>query len=172
MLVAIDQFRDYLQVSRRLSPHTLKSYSEDLLQFVNFLTDDRFSCTGWEAVDHRLIRGFLGHLQEAGLARRSIARKLSALRTFYRYLRRRGAIDRDPTVGVVGPKQDHRLPSHLLPPEMDPIRTVEIVDLDLQADGGTHVRNTFEVGGITITRTENKGAANKRIEIVIPEILE
>jgi misacylated tRNA(Ala) deacylase len=60
----------------------------------------------------------------------------------------------------------------LLPPEMDPIRVVEIVDLDLQADGGTHVRNTFEVGGITITKTENKGAANKRIEIVIPELLD
>jgi len=59
----------------------------------------------------------------------------------------------------------------LLPPEMDPIRIVEITGLDLQADGGTHVRNTFEVGGITIVKTENKGAANKRIEIVIPEAM-
>jgi len=59
----------------------------------------------------------------------------------------------------------------LLPPDMDPIRVVEIVELDLQADGGTHVRNTFEVGGITITKTENKGAANKRIEVVIPEVV-
>jgi misacylated tRNA(Ala) deacylase len=57
----------------------------------------------------------------------------------------------------------------LLPPDMDPIRIVEIADLDLQADGGTHVNNTFEVGGITITKWENKGSANKRIEIVIPE---
>ncbi len=60
----------------------------------------------------------------------------------------------------------------LLPPEMDPIRVVEIVDIDLQADGGTHVRNTFEVGGITITKTENKGAENKRMEITIPELLD
>jgi tyrosine recombinase XerC len=119
MLAAIDQFRDYLQVSRRLSPHTLKSYSEDLLQFLNFLTQDGFSCTGWEEVDHRLIRGFLAHLQEEGLARRSVARKLSALRSFYRYLRRHGAVERDPTVGVVGPKRDRRLPSHLLAPEME-----------------------------------------------------
>ena len=59
---------------------------------------------------------------------------------------------------------------NLLPLELDPIRIIEIVDLDMQADGGTHVRNTFEVGGITITKTENKGAANKRIEIVIPEL--
>jgi tyrosine recombinase XerC len=119
MLVVIDQFRDYLQVSRRLSPHTLKSYSEDLLQFLNFLTRDDFSCAGWESVDHRLVRGFLGHLQEAGLSRRSMARKLSAVRSFYRWLRRQGAVERDPTVGVVGPKQERRLPSHLPAPEMD-----------------------------------------------------
>lgn len=60
---------------------------------------------------------------------------------------------------------------NLLPPEMDRIRTVEIVGLDLQADGGTHVRNTFEVGGITITKSENKGKENKRIEIVISELV-
>lgn len=59
---------------------------------------------------------------------------------------------------------------NLLPPDMDPVRTVEIVDLDLQADGGTHVRNTFEVGGISILKTSNKGAENKRIEIAIPEL--
>lgn len=63
-----------------------------------------------------------------------------------------------------------RTPVNLLPAEMDPIRVVEIVDLDLQADGGTQVPNTFEVGEITILKTENKGAANKRIEIAIPDM--
>lgn len=119
MLAAIDQFRDYLQVARRLSPHTLKSYSEDLLQFLNFLTGDEISCAGWETVDHRLVRGFLAHLQEEGLARRSIARKLSAVRSFYRFLMRQSVVSRDPTVGVTGPKQERRLPSHLLAPEME-----------------------------------------------------
>jgi misacylated tRNA(Ala) deacylase len=54
---------------------------------------------------------------------------------------------------------------NLLPPEIQEIRIVEIVGLDLQADGGTHVRHTREVGGIQITRTENKGKINKRLEI-------
>jgi misacylated tRNA(Ala) deacylase len=54
---------------------------------------------------------------------------------------------------------------NLIPPQIDPIRTVEIVGLDLQADGGTHVHNTLEVGGITITKTENKGRENRRLEI-------
>lgn len=54
---------------------------------------------------------------------------------------------------------------NLIPAHIDPVRTVEIVGLDLQADGGTHVANTFEVGSITITKTENKGKENRRLEI-------
>ncbi len=54
---------------------------------------------------------------------------------------------------------------NLLPPEIQEVRIVEIVGLDLQADGGTHVGHTKEVGGIQITKTENKGKINKRLEI-------
>ncbi|HZT98300.1 MAG TPA: alanyl-tRNA editing protein, partial [Ktedonobacteraceae bacterium] len=56
---------------------------------------------------------------------------------------------------------------NLLPPEIEEVRIVEIVGLDLQADGGTHVNHTKEVGGIKITKTENKGRINKRLEIVL-----
>jgi misacylated tRNA(Ala) deacylase len=56
---------------------------------------------------------------------------------------------------------------NLLPPEMKEIRIVEIVGLDLQADGGTHVHSTHEVVGIKIVKTENKGKQNKRMEIVL-----
>ena len=56
---------------------------------------------------------------------------------------------------------------NLLPPDIPEVRIVEIVGLDLQADGGTHVNHTREVGGIRITKTENKGKINKRLEIVL-----
>lgn len=56
---------------------------------------------------------------------------------------------------------------NLLPPNIEEIRIVEIVGLDLQADGGTHVNHTREVGGIVISRTENKGRINKRLEIML-----
>ncbi len=58
---------------------------------------------------------------------------------------------------------------NLLPPEIEEVRIVEIVGLDLQADGGTHVNHTKEVGGIRITKTENKGRINKRLEIVLSD---
>lgn len=56
---------------------------------------------------------------------------------------------------------------NLVPAHVDPIRTVEIVGLDLQADGGTHVNNTLEIGSIRVTRTENKGRENRRLEIEV-----
>jgi misacylated tRNA(Ala) deacylase len=56
---------------------------------------------------------------------------------------------------------------NLVPAHVDPVRTVEIVGLDLQADGGTHVRNTIEIGGLKITKTENKGRENRRLEIAL-----
>jgi len=56
---------------------------------------------------------------------------------------------------------------NLLPPYIQEVRIVEIVGLDLQADGGTHVHHTREVGGIRITRTENKGRINKRLEVML-----
>lgn len=56
---------------------------------------------------------------------------------------------------------------NLLPAGIEEVRIVEIVGLDLQADGGTHVNHTSEVGGMKITRTENKGKSNKRLEIML-----
>jgi misacylated tRNA(Ala) deacylase len=62
---------------------------------------------------------------------------------------------------------------NLVPRHIDPIRVVEIQDLDLQADGGTHVANTLEVGGLRVTKTENKGRENRRLEIeLLPPTLQ
>src|SRR5437660_838860 len=58
---------------------------------------------------------------------------------------------------------------NLVPANIQEIRIVEIVGLDLQADGGTHVRHTKEVGHIQITKTENKGRINKRLEIQLAD---
>ena len=60
-----------------------------------------------------------------------------------------------------------RTKTNLIPAHVAQVRTVEIVGLDLQADGGTHVANTREVGRVRITKTENKGRINKRLEIVV-----
>jgi misacylated tRNA(Ala) deacylase len=81
------------------------------------------------------------------------------------------AAARDVRVDVLPRDQAFAIPDlirtkvNLLPPGIDEIRTIEIVGLDLQADGGTHVANTREVGGIRVTGYESKGRINKRIRI-------
>jgi misacylated tRNA(Ala) deacylase len=60
---------------------------------------------------------------------------------------------------------------NLVPPHVDPVRTVEIVGLDVQTDGGTHVANTMEIGRIRITKTENKGRENRRLEFELSPLL-
>jgi Ser-tRNA(Ala) deacylase AlaX len=60
-----------------------------------------------------------------------------------------------------------RLASTLLPPEIREVRVIDIEGFDAQADGGTHVANTEEIGRLTVTKTENKGKINRRLEIVL-----
>jgi len=66
----------------------------------------------------KVIRGYLGELYHQGQARTSVARKVSALRTFTRYLRREGFIDADPAVLAVAPKREQKVPAHLSVDEM------------------------------------------------------
>jgi misacylated tRNA(Ala) deacylase len=81
------------------------------------------------------------------------------------------AASRDVRVNLLPREEAFAIPDlirtkvNLLPPDIQFIRTVEIVGLDLQADGGTHVANTREVGGIRVTGYESKGRINKRIRI-------
>jgi misacylated tRNA(Ala) deacylase len=82
---------------------------------------------------------------------------------------------RDVRVNVLPREEAFAIPDlirtkiNLLPPGIDEIRTIEIVGLDLQADGGTHVANTTEVGGIRVTGYESKGRINKRIRIEVTD---
>lgn len=85
------------------------------------------------------------------------------------------ALARDVRVNVLPRDEAFAIPDlirtkvNLLPPGIEEIRTIEIVGLDLQADGGTHVANTREVGGIRVTGYESKGRINKRIRIALDE---
>jgi len=117
MLAEIDAFRHYLEVARRLSPHTLKGYQEDLLQFAAFVESRELAT--WETVSHREIRGFMGSLQSHGYARRSVARKLAAIRSFFRFLCRDRGLPANPATGIFTPKLDRPLPHYLRPPEIE-----------------------------------------------------
>ncbi len=102
------QFLTFLQTERNASPHTVRGYQADLEQFLAFI-----GAHGPSEVDHLLLRRYLAHLLGQKIGKRSIARKLSAIRAFYRYLVRTGVVTADPARLVVTPRVEKRLPTVL-----------------------------------------------------------
>ena len=96
---AIQSFLKHLQVERQVSGHTVSGYLGDLVQFAAFLLEKQLPLA-WERVDAVLARRYAMELQERELASASIQRKLSGLRSFYRYLQRRGILDENPFAAV------------------------------------------------------------------------
>ena len=121
-------FLDYLRLNRNASSHTVAAYDSDLSQFLVFAAQASGKRRALEPkhLNLDLIRGFLGELHRQGQARASVARKVSALRTFVRYLRREGWIDSNPAALVVSPKRDQKVPAHLSVDEMS--RLLEMPD--------------------------------------------
>lgn len=121
MLEAIEQFLDHLRTMKNVSPHTLRAYTEDLMQFADFLVEQAGEepIESWAEVSHRHIRRFLSHLQEQGLRRTSLARRLSALRSFYRFLVRTQGVTHNPTLALVFSAGEHRLPEFFYEHELE-----------------------------------------------------
>ena len=112
----LDGFLEHLALNDNASSHTVRAYESDLTQFLIFLAGH----LGKRRVDltpadfaHLHIRAFLGELHKRGNSRSSAARKLAAIRTFGRHLRREGELEGDPAALVGTPRQDHHLPAHL-----------------------------------------------------------
>lgn len=109
----IADFVAFLSKERNDSPHTVKAYGRDVGEFAAFCGSYYGGPWSWAGVDRLAVRGFLGALQQRGLAKRSIARALSALRTFYRFLNATRGIDVNPARATRSPKLEHTLPTHL-----------------------------------------------------------
>jgi len=112
----LKRFLQFLRLNRNASPHTVRAYEGDLSQFIAHAAAGagvkRSELTPAQ-LDRSAIRRFLGELHELGQTRASAARKLAAVRTFLRYLRREGTIEDDPGALIATPKRDIRMPAHL-----------------------------------------------------------
>jgi integrase/recombinase XerC len=115
-------FLSFLALNRNVSEHTVRAYDSDLTQFLTYLA----SSSGRKRIDlqpddldYQAVRGFLADLHARGNSRSSAARKVSAVRTFAKYLRREGVLDRDPGALVGSLKREQKIPNHLGVSEMD-----------------------------------------------------
>jgi integrase/recombinase XerC len=137
------RFRRYLGPERRLSPHTSTNYARDLAALARFC--DRLGISDWGALDAQHVRTFAAHSHAAGLAPRSIQRRLSAVRSFYAFLLHEAAAEAaagrpgpgvraNPAQGVAAPKAQRRLPQTLDADQMARL-------LQLPAGGGLIARD-------------------------------
>ena len=101
----IEKYIRYLEIEKNASEHTILNYKKDLDEFKKFLGQ-----TQVENSDYLTIRRFLGSLKEKNLKSRSVARKLSCLRSFFRFLNREGFLKNDPTSAISSPKLEKHLP--------------------------------------------------------------
>jgi integrase/recombinase XerC len=119
MKQAIESYLEYLVSVKNSSPHTISNYGKDFRQFVTFLTPPGMALPTLSEINHGIIREFVAHLHEQGLKKSSIARKLAALRSFFKYCVREGMLKESPARLVPTPKLPKRIPSILSAEEMN-----------------------------------------------------
>ena len=127
-------FLKFLALNRNASAHTVRAYESDLSQFLDHAAAGagiRRSELDPSRLDRVALRAFLAEVHRQGQSRATAARKLAAVRTFLRYLRREGAIDDDPGALVATPKRDIRMPAHLSEGEMDALLAAPAGDTPL-----------------------------------------
>ena len=114
----VDLFLDYLKLERNYSPATVKHYRDDLKEFERFFQELDLQLS-WETIDSDIVRRWMEAMMDRGNVASSVNRRLSALRSFYRYALRRNLVEKDPVHGIQGPKRKRPLPQFLKETEMD-----------------------------------------------------
>lgn len=111
----ISDFLVYMDKLKNSSKHTLRAYKRDLLDFYEYVKKNNFD---YKNISRNSLRGFLIELREKGLDKRSISRKISSIRSFYKFLLKDGAIEKNPLVSLELPKIDKKLPTFLTEEEV------------------------------------------------------
>lgn len=105
----IDKFLNYLQFEKRYSEHTLVAYKTDLLQFSNFISNE-FDVQKIEEVHHSIIRSWIASLLDSGISSRTVNRKITTLKSMFKYLIQEDIIFENPTQKIISPKNTKKLP--------------------------------------------------------------
>ncbi len=135
----ISDFLNYIEFERRYSVHTLTSYKRDLQQFSDFLSQV-YEIDSAQEIKFTIIRSWIAQLMEEGNSARTVNRKISTLKSYFRYLLKTGKIDQNPTLKITGPKIRKKLPVFIEEKSMD-----FLVDDDLDMNSFKEVRDRLVV---------------------------
>lgn len=165
-LPLIGKFLDYLERERSFSAHTIRSYQADLLQFCQFLCTDgdtmELSASELLPVDDLLdrpdiadriltatplrLRAFLAVMRNSGFSKSTVARKLAAMRSFYKYLVRQGTLEASPVSVIRTPRQDKKLPKCLDPEQIDTLLSAPDISTLLGARDKAILETIYSAG--------------------------
>ena len=123
MQAELAEFLRYLALEKQASSHTIKSYREDICQAIEHLTTQVGQQATIDRISPRHLRAWMAWLQEQGYARSTMARHLSSVRAWFRFLRRRGGLEHNPADGLRGPRKERKLPRFLPRDEMNGLLT-------------------------------------------------
>ena len=162
-----ESFLQYLKTEKRYSPHTVKSYSNDLDQFVTFLTEIGQPDDPAEASSHD-IRAWIVSLMKSGYSAVSVHRKISCLRVFFKYMRKQGFIQGDPMQKAAIPKREKKIPVFIEEKSME-----KLLDVCSFGDDFAGVRNKTIIEMLYLTgmrRAELIGLKDSDIDLVSSEV--
>lgn len=138
-------FLAWMEFQKGASEATVEAYALDILEFETYLHDMGASLARPADITRQMVQGFSASLFRQGMARSSMARKLSALRSLFRYLMRLHKIDNDPSSGVRNPKQDQRHPAMLNVDQVFSLLDEKHADASSQASESSSVDDTFRL---------------------------
>lgn len=158
-----DSFLKYLQFEKRLSSHTILAYSGDLEQFYTFL-HTTYEIKKLSDINHVLIRSWVLELMEQKISPRSVNRKITTLKTFYKYLLRQGIATENPMLKIMSPKTSKRLPVFVEKDNMNTlIDTIAFGD-DLEGIRNKLIIELFYATGIRLSELINLKLVNVDLE--------
>jgi integrase/recombinase XerC len=146
-----EDFLQFLRAERNYSAHTLTAYRADLLEFYRFLAEKYPQCRPAQA-ERLMLRDYFAHLQNRGLRRSSVVRKVAALRSFFKFLARDGVVDRNPFLYLSTPKTEKRIPVFLSEEEIRQLFAVPGISrrdramLELLYSGGLRIEELVGLG--------------------------
>lgn len=163
-----DQFIKYLKYEKRFSALTVQAYENDLRQFVLYLKNTGFTKGAGDAGD-KAIRSWIVDLLEKGYSTRSINRKISTLKSFYRFLQRKGSIQKNPMDKIVSPKVSKKLPYFVDQKDMNKLLSTPEFGNDFEGLRNRAIIETFYQTGIRLS--ELTGLESRRVNLDSGSIL-
>ncbi|MEI6489089.1 MAG: tyrosine-type recombinase/integrase [Bacteroidota bacterium] len=159
LILGKDKFVNYLQYEKRFSNHTLVAYTNDLIQFISYL-DKTYEIKNLGDVNHTVVRSWIVSLMENETSPRSVNRKITTLKTFYKFLLRQNFVTENPMLKILSPKTSKRLPVFVEKEKMDLL--LDTVDFGGDEEG---VRNKliielFYATGMRLSELINLTVAN------------